>query len=101
MTEIKLTLEDHDIEDLIRYLDGDHHMSLFDRLQVIKDLRAQLPKPKAARYRLAWQSARRRASWLRNDLKLAESGEQLNTDLLARWTQATVKLAAIEKLLDE
>jgi hypothetical protein len=44
MTEIKLDADKHDIRDLIRYLDGDHHMSVFDRQQVVNDLKAQLPE---------------------------------------------------------
>lgn len=47
MSEIKLNTDRHDIDDLLRYLDGDHHMSVYDRLQVAKDIRAQLDAPRS------------------------------------------------------
>lgn len=40
--EIKLDADKHDIHDLIRYLEGDHHMSVYDRMQVVKELRTQV-----------------------------------------------------------
>jgi len=45
MTEIKLDSDKHDIEDLIRWLDGDFHMSVFDRQQLVKHIRSQIQKP--------------------------------------------------------
>ena len=42
MTEIKLDPDKHDIHDLIRYLEGDHHMSVYDRQQVANALRKQV-----------------------------------------------------------
>lgn len=45
MSEIKLDTEKHDIDDLIRYLHGDHHMGVHDRWQLVKDIVAQMPKP--------------------------------------------------------
>lgn len=42
MTEIKLSTDEHDISDLLRYLDGDHHMSVYDRQRVASSIRRQL-----------------------------------------------------------
>jgi hypothetical protein len=44
---VKITLDtdDHDIHDLIRYLDGDHHMGVYDRAKVVADIKAQLTGP--------------------------------------------------------
>jgi hypothetical protein len=46
MTIVRLNSEDHDLNDLLRYLDGDHHMSVYDRQRVAQDIRAQMGTPR-------------------------------------------------------
>lgn len=45
MSEYTIDGTSHDINEVIRYLDGDHHMGVHDRARVVAELRAQLPKP--------------------------------------------------------
>lgn len=40
--EIVLDSSKHNIHDLIRYLEGDHHMSVYDQQQVANELRRQM-----------------------------------------------------------
>lgn len=73
MREIKLSTDRHDIEDLLRYLDGDHHMSVYDRMRVINDIRAQLN---------AQQDLPPRTPWLEFTFQPDDSHEH-------KWTVST------------
>lgn len=40
--QVTLSADEHDMDDLIRYLEGDHHMGVYDRMRVVNDIRAQM-----------------------------------------------------------
>lgn len=60
-----LTISEDDAGDLLRYLDGDHHMGVHDRMQVAKQIRAQMQAEKVDP----------RLTYLRNVLELGPSAK--------------------------